>query len=560
MKAAAYICPSDTQCSPESQPEPQKSITRTFLGRRQPRLAGFRTDHVWRNAGEPSPLVTVPGRADALVWAAWPLPDASSYVLLDVKSTPEIYEIDFDPDHLAAMEIYFLALCEYNFEQYRGVDYLYGWVNEWTSSRSYGKSVDTCRVGIGNTDPDYYQGTYAHEMGHLFASMGDTGHHEIDMVGWDVLARLAEGMFPGYCWPHVRASGKAGPACGDPLFDIAGSPPHITWLRWVDRNHYDRTLSSGAYESWLDMHFVEPVPADPPPLPIDFLFIPITMPDDPGLHGEIHPVFERSNYLLSTVLAPSTLGRGSVLIRDTMGSTLYETAFQISESDSTLAGIAAPADPSAHSIELYRDSVLQDAITRTANAPVVTVASPQPGDVLDSSTLISWSASDADGDVLLGSVEYSSDGVSNWTPLALRTDETTVQLVPDRLPAGTAGAIRVRVSDGFNTTAEEVSPLTLGPNRLPEVHIASPQHGDTFLESVNIVFSASIYDPEDFFLTGNRPGAEIKWISDLDGDLGLGTALNVATLSVGVHVITLQVTDTAAGVSTDSITIQIESP
>ena len=57
-------------------------------------------------------------------------------------------------------------------------------------------------------------------------------------------------------------------------------------------------------------------------------------------------------------------------------------------------------------------------------------------------------------------------------------------------------------------------------------------------EGININFSATASDDEDGDIS-----ADIAWSSNVDGPLGSGASINTASLSLGAHVITAEVTD-----------------
>jgi glucose/arabinose dehydrogenase len=76
-------------------------------------------------------------------------------------------------------------------------------------------------------------------------------------------------------------------------------------------------------------------------------------------------------------------------------------------------------------------------------------------------------------------------------------------------------------------------------NRAPTAAIAAPLEGSSHPEGVAVAFQGSATDPEE----GTLSGAALAWSSDLDGPLGTGEALQVATLSPGMHTVTLRASD-----------------
>ena len=76
-------------------------------------------------------------------------------------------------------------------------------------------------------------------------------------------------------------------------------------------------------------------------------------------------------------------------------------------------------------------------------------------------------------------------------------------------------------------------------NQAPTCSIVSPGPDERFLLDEDVVFEAEATDPED----GEIADENIKWYSDVDGELGTGSTLTRNDLSEGDHIITLEVTD-----------------
>jgi len=99
--------------------------------------------------------------------------------------------------------------------------------------------------------------------------------------------------------------------------------------------------------------------------------------------------------------------------------------------------------------------------------------------------------------------------------------------------------------------------FTLPPlpdNAPPSVEIAAPLDDSVFTAGDTIGFAASAVDTEEGDLS-----AAIDWTSDIDGPLGSGAAISIASLSVGLHQINASVTDGDDAQGVDSVSLRIAS-
>ncbi|PID30133.1 MAG: hypothetical protein CR982_01610 [Candidatus Cloacimonadota bacterium] len=88
---------------------------------------------------------------------------------------------------------------------------------------------------------------------------------------------------------------------------------------------------------------------------------------------------------------------------------------------------------------------------------------------------------------------------------------------------------------------------------IPEAIISTPLDNSSFSYGEEISFSGYGEDAQDGIITEN-----IAWESNIDGYLGSGTPLNINTLSIGDHNISMTVTDSDGYSDTASIGIKIE--
>jgi hypothetical protein len=187
-------------------------------------------------------------------------------------------------------------------------------------------------------------------------------------------------------------------------------------------------------------------------------------------------------------------------------------------------------------------------------APSVTVVSPNGGETLAGPTItVSWTASDPDGDPLRFNVQYSPDNGATWEMVAQNLTGASVELDAGNIASGAQGLFRVWVSDGIHTASDTSNGTFVVPNRTPTVEILQPAGPLSVPISTTVNLEASAYDVD----TGALDGAQVTWTSNLDGALGTGAQLSVASLRVGVHTITVRADDGQGGVATDTVQVTV---
>jgi hypothetical protein len=165
---------------------------------------------------------------------------------------------------------------------------------------------------------------------------------------------------------------------------------------------------------------------------------------------------------------------------------------------------------------------------------------------------VTWEMADADGDPLTTQVLYTSDGGETWLPVAVNLSGNAALLDGRALPGSEMARLRLRVSDGVNTTAVESEPFRVA-RKAPLVLILLPQAEATYPPGVPIPFSGLGSDAED----GTLGDGALSWSSDRAGGLGTGRSLFVDALAPGTHTITLTARDSDGQVSADSVRIVV---
>ncbi|MCC7390423.1 MAG: S8 family serine peptidase [Phycisphaerales bacterium] len=91
-------------------------------------------------------------------------------------------------------------------------------------------------------------------------------------------------------------------------------------------------------------------------------------------------------------------------------------------------------------------------------------------------------------------------------------------------------------------------------NTPPVITVVSPGNGSVFTQGATIVFDSNTVDAEDGDLS-----AQVTWTSFTDGLLGTGD-FSSSSLSVGIHFITVAVTDSGGLTDSEFLSISVEAP
>ena len=213
--------------------------------------------------------------------------------------------------------------------------------------------------------------------------------------------------------------------------------------------------------------------------------------------------------------------------------------------------IAFPAG--AVRFDILRGTKVLASVPVTANAPVVTVTAPTGGTLTGKQT-ISWTGSDADpGTTLYYSVEYCESASSPCDVIDSDLTANQVSADFDALPGSAAAFIRVTATDGLRTTSAQ-SPSFNVPFKAPEVELLEPDDGEEFPGGSDIIFDAMIFDEQDTTITAK---SQLRWSSNVDGDIGTGARIYSSKLSAGKHVVTLTATNSKGKSSTATVNITV---
>jgi len=100
-------------------------------------------------------------------------------------------------------------------------------------------------------------------------------------------------------------------------------------------------------------------------------------------------------------------------------------------------------------------------VSRSAHPPTIAITSPHTGDTWSGSKSVAWNAADADGDPLTFAILTSPDNGATWLPVVTDLETSSYSIESAELSASSQTLLKVLASDGFDTTAATVGPLTV---------------------------------------------------------------------------------------------------
>jgi hypothetical protein len=253
----------------------------------------------------------------------------------------------------------------------------------------------------------------------------------------------------------------------------------------------------------------------------------------------------------------------SLVLEDAQGGILYTHTFTAAlllgpggAPGTVIFGEVFPYTPAARVVLKQAETELA-ARAVSAHAPMVTVLSPNGGETISDHLVISWSASDEDGDDLRYTVQYSPDDGATWRALAMDWLGTSFEADASDLttyPGSDQARIRVIASDGVNTGHDQSDGVFSLARKPPQAHIFEPATGSYFEPGAMVVFRGTGVDAEDGPIS---EAGSITWASSLDGSLGSGGELWLNTLATGIHRITMMITDSDGNSGADAVTIYV---
>lgn len=208
--------------------------------------------------------------------------------------------------------------------------------------------------------------------------------------------------------------------------------------------------------------------------------------------------------------------------------------------------------PGVTQIQIIKGAAVLATLNASTSEPVISelgVVHDPAGPSLNI-TIIS---SDADGDLLSHTVQFSNDDGVSWRNL--RINSTIAAFVADakRLPGGDACRVRVITTDGFHSTIATSEPFAMA-RRAPEVLTGGVKDGQRVPFGANIEVTALAVDPEE----GSLPDENSVWTVTGPTPLPAITGkFNTRQLSPGFYTATVNTTDADGNATTSTVSFQI---
>jgi hypothetical protein len=407
-------------------------------------------------------LPVKPAKGDDFLRAIWPVPDGAGFYQQSSNS-PRTFTFDSnsngkidegaDVNHMLGE----LDRLRENFisgdSEVAAASFFYAWVQRDAVVR-HGWSVG--RVGFGNDDPDMFQRTFAHELGHMAGLDHPGGEGRCNIVGWDVGGRLGKArvkdpelydfMTPGQetkdAWISkknylklIKACASFPPPRGDPIADDA-FPTKVLSIQGVlneTGSDLERLRPIFRYP-WRTMLIPEPEEGD---------FLVEVEGIEPG-QGKQNKVVQR---------------RFDGLIRDEEGNKTFG-----------FFSVTVPFDGTVKEVRVLKkgQSKPLKVVTASDQSPKLAFNSLKVGDILKASAPVAWNAEDPDSssDEIHCHLLVSLDSGKQFFPVALDLKSRSFK-VPWQELASLAEkgldkriVLRLVASDGVNTTVQNLGELS----------------------------------------------------------------------------------------------------
>jgi hypothetical protein len=266
-----------------------------------------------------------------------------------------------------------------------------------------------------------------------------------------------------------------------------------------------------------------------------------------------------------TEAAPAT-SLVHAVVRDRAGTILADVPMRIETSeghghdavfidaDVPLAGAGdGVLPPDVGRLEIVAGGQVDNRLERSASPPTVTLGRVPRRIGKRRTTTLRWDASDADGDELSVTIDYSADDGGAWRTVHRGPNAGRVKLPTRLFTASDRARLRVRANDGFDETIAVSDPIVVAGHR-PTVRIRTPAAGASFPGDGGVYVHATASDDGFRDLTST-----IEW---LDGRrrVATGSPALLQGLHPGRHKIRAVARDARGRKGSATAKIRLERP
>jgi hypothetical protein len=438
-----------------------------FFNRNAPHIFYIPIDYTPSGLGLPPETPIAPGVGDALLRAILPVNDADPLLYRAAPAPPLTFSEDENGNGLLdrgeERNSFFSMLASTRqliVENGVGANdrtFLYGWLAGSPFNGYSGVARQNARLAFGNTSPDRYQGTFAHEIGHLFGlehpdDAVPPGPEQIDEVGWDVGGRLLDNPVDNNIIRRVRPT---------TAFDMMDGG-ELTRDRWLHTRYYTELFNHPTLV--------------PDPL-AEFkqfaLWVAGVIKERASELDRLWPVFRYPWPSQPTLRARTRQPPSFAVQVRTLDGNLITVPF-----DAHIAGDGEKEQQSFGFFEVlvpYEGEVSAVRITdstgrkvfggldRSRVPPRLRILAPGRGGKLTGMSRVTWQVEDSDtpASALMYQVAYSPDNGRSFVPVGVNLTRPDWTFDATRIPRSQgAGLIRVFVSDGLNTAFADVTGLS----------------------------------------------------------------------------------------------------
>mmetsp|Transcript_1501 Transcript_1501/g.2399 ORF Transcript_1501/g.2399 Transcript_1501/m.2399 type:complete len:349 (+) Transcript_1501:1904-2950(+) len=208
------------------------------------------------------------------------------------------------------------------------------------------------------------------------------------------------------------------------------------------------------------------------------------------------------------------------------------------------------------SATVQEDDMTFGHVAGSSHAPAILVTHPNGGEYLSGEyVVLSWNASDLDGDDIFFDAMYSSDNGSTWDTLVVNYTHLSLNITTSTLRGTSHGLLRVFASDAFYTTSDTSDSKIYVSNNKPIAKIVFPVNNSVYYFGDEVDLDVRVFDQED----GSTVESSLRWASDIEGYLTNRTRakLEVSSMTPGRHVLSVETTD-SSGETNDPTVVSIE--